>query len=657
MLNTLHFGDNLDVLRKHIETESVDLIYLDPPFNSKLSYNVLYKEPTGNSSKAQADAFEDAWHWGPEAAAAFDEIMAGKSSAAGIIRSLRSFLGENDMMAYLVMMTVRLIEMHRALKMTGSLYLHCDATAAHYLKIILDGIFGADRFRSEITWKRTTSHGNVSRNYGAVADHILFYTRGDEYVWNQAYSPFDKEYVEEKFRGKDKNGRRWQSVTLRNPSIRPNLHYPYLASNGQVYQPHANGWSCDIRRMKKYDQEERLHFPGKADGKLRLKMYLDESPGVKAQNIWSDIPAVNAMAEERLGYPTQKPLALLTRIVSTSSNPGDVVLDPFCGCGTAVHAAQALGRQWIGIDVTHIAIQIILDRLKKYFPSEKPEVLGRPEDLSGARELARRDKYQFQWWASSLIGGQARGGNRKGADRGVDGEIFFKHGVRSYGKAIISVKGGDNLAPSMIRDLAGTTDRERADMGIFICLAQPTREMRVTAASFGMFDGVYPKIAIITVDELLQRQSTFSLPPTFDTVTVRDEARQRGPKQRNVDITQLRREPEFIFSIPGGEIIATRKKPAIQSTEIPKHLAKSASKAAAKLRREPEFVLTFTEGERRASSVALHEDVARWGGTSKAHAPSRTKPIAEGHYRAKTRDLPFDEPLLVHERRQPRRKA
>ena len=422
----LFFGDNLDVLRRHIKDESVDLIYLDPPFNSKLDYNQLYKEPTGASSRAQADAFEDTWHWGPEAAASFNEILESGSSAAGIVQSLKNFLGGNDMMAYIAMMTVRLIEMKRVLKPTGSLYLHCDPTAAHYLRIILDGIFGIENFRAEITWKRTTSHGNTSRNFGAVADHILFYTRSNNYVWNQQYSPFDLGYIEDKFRWKDLDERRWQSVTLRNPSTRPNLVYDFKASDRRTYKPHPNGWSCDEERMRKYDREGRLHFPSKPDGKLRLKMYLDESPGVKVQNIWNDIPAVNSMAEERLGYPTQKPLALLQRVVATSTNPGDVVLDPFCGCGTAVHAAQALGRRWIGIDVTHIAIQIILDRLKKYFPAENPEVLGRPEDLSGARELARRDKYQFQWWASSLIGGQARGGERKGSDRGVDAEVFFR---------------------------------------------------------------------------------------------------------------------------------------------------------------------------------------------------------------------------------------
>ena len=329
MANILYFGDNLHVLRQHIADGSVDLVYLDPPFNSNASYNVLFATPEGRKSHAQTAAFEDTWHWGDEAEAAYDAVLRSGTALAPIVRGFRSILSGSDMMAYLTMMAVRLIELHRVLKSTGSLYLHCDATASHYLKLLLDGIFGPDNFRSEITWKRTTSHGNVSRNYGAVADHILFYSKSDSYTWNQVYSPFEPAYIEEKFRWKDRDGRRWQSVTLRNPSPRPNLVYEYLASNGVIYRPHPNGWSCDIVRMRKYDGENRLHFPDKPDGKLRLKMYLDESPGIKAQNIWSDIPAVNSRAIERIGYPTQKPLALLNRIVTASTNRGDVILDPF----------------------------------------------------------------------------------------------------------------------------------------------------------------------------------------------------------------------------------------------------------------------------------------------------------------------------------------
>jgi len=239
------------------------------------------------------------------------------------------------------------------------------------------------------------SHGNVARNYGSINDNILFYSKTDEYTWNQQYLPFPEDYIKEKFTGVDPDGRRYQNVTLRNPGVRPNLRYPYTASNDVTYQPHPNGWSCDIKRMERYDKENRLHFPSKPDGQLRLKMYLDEQPGIRLQNIWGDIAALNSQAQERLGYPTQKPLALLERIITASSNEGDMILDPFCGCGTAVHAAQKLKREWIGIDITHLAISLIEKRLKDAFPGIKFEVHGTPKDLEGARDLAHRDKYQF----------------------------------------------------------------------------------------------------------------------------------------------------------------------------------------------------------------------------------------------------------------------
>lgn len=552
MINTLYFGDNLHVLREYVRGESVDLIYLDPPFNSSASYNVLFTTPQGRHSEAQSSAFEDTWTWGIEAETAYDAVLNSGTATAGILRSLRQILQSSDMMAYLSMRAIRLIEMRRVLTADGSLYLHCDATAAHYLKIVLDGIFGVSSFRSEITWKRTTSHGNVSRNYGAVADHLLFYTRSDEYTWNQAYSPFSNEYVESKFRGIDPGGRRWQSVTLRNPSPRPNLRYPFPASNGKTYQPHANGWSCDIERMRKYDREGRLHFPAKVGGQLRLKMYLDESPGVKVQNIWDDIPAVNSQAQERIGYPTQKPLALLERIVQVSSNPGDVVLDPFCGCGTAIHAAEKLGRKWIGIDVTHVAIQIIQDRIRNHLPQCKFEIVGRPKDLEGAEALFVHDPYQFQWWATWLVGGQPRGEKKKGADRGVDGELYFKMGANEDGYAVISVKGGKHLSPAMVSELCAVREREGADVGLFICLGKPTKEMKANAAAAGLIDGQYARVQILTIEELLEGKRP-RLPPVYDTITAARAAR-RGQRQTRSDLTptELRREPQMTFVIAPG---------------------------------------------------------------------------------------------------------
>lgn len=387
MENTLYFGENLDVLRQQIDTESVDLIYLDPPFNSKVSYNILYKEPTGRASAAQVNAFEDTWHWGADAAAAFDEIMSSGSRAAGIVSAMRSFLGENDMMAYLVMMAVRLIELHRVLKPTGSLYLHCDPTASHYLKIVLDSIFGPTGFANELVWQRTTPKGLAFTKFAANHDIILAYRKSGAFVWNAQYLPYSEEYLARYNLVDDKTKKRFQATSLLNPNQnRPNLTYEFHG--------HLRVWRWTKERMLQAERNGKIYFPPRG-GVPREKRFLEDQEGVPVSSVWTDIPPVNAMAEERIGYPTQKPRALLERIIEASSNVGDVVLDPFCGCGTAVHAAQQLGRRWIGIDITHIAIQIILDRLKKYFPAESPLVVGRPEDLSGARELARRDKYQF----------------------------------------------------------------------------------------------------------------------------------------------------------------------------------------------------------------------------------------------------------------------
>ena len=513
MTKKLYYGDNLSILRENLADESVDLIYLDPPFNSKRDYNLLFKTPKGMQSDAQMVAFEDTWHWGGQAQDEFREIEKSKNTeVAEMMRALRDFLGENDMMAYLTMMANRLLELHRVLKPTGSLYLHCDPTASHYLKIVLDSVFGKVNFQNEITWKRTFAHGNVGRNYGSVADIVFFYTKhASKYTWNQPFARLSDEATEKKFGNQDANGRRWQSVTLRNPGLRPNLHYPYKAGNGITYEPHPNGWSCNITRMRKYDKEGRLHFPSAAGGALRLKMYADESQGERVQNIWNDIAPIGAQAAERLGYPTQKPLALLERIIEASSNEGGVVLDPFCGCGTALDAAQKLNRQWIGIDITHLAVSLIEKRLKDRHAELRAkhafDVIGVPRDFEAARDLALRDKHQFQLWACALINVQPYRGGKKGADQGIDGLGFIEVSKAKTEKVLASVKGGEHIGASMIRDLKGTVEREKAAIGLFVTLTPPTKPMLTEAASAGHYEsphhGPFPKIQILTVEGLL----------------------------------------------------------------------------------------------------------------------------------------------------------
>jgi site-specific DNA-methyltransferase (adenine-specific) len=502
-MNKLYYGDNLTVLKGCVDDESVDLVYLDPPFNSQANYNVLFRSTAGEKSRAQIEAFDDTWHWGDEAELAFDGVMTGQNSdAAEMLRAMRAFLKENDMMAYLSMMAVRILELRRVLKATGSIYLHCDSTASHYLKILMDAIFGPERFQTEIVWKRTSSHGNVSIGYGEVMDTILYYSKIDRPTWNQIYLPYSKKHIETKFTYKEADGRLYTTENLRNPGVRPNLHYEYKG-----YKPHPNGWAVSKERMEQYDRDGRLYFPKEPDGRIRLKRYLDDQPGTKVQNLWDDISPLNSQAQERLGYPTQKPQALLERILTASSNEGDLVLDPFCGCGTTIHAAQKLKREWIGIDITHLAISLIEKRLKDAFPGIKFEVHGTPKDLEGARDLAERDKYQFQWWAVSLVNAVPFAGKKKGADSGIDGLIYFKPEGKTTEKAIVSVKGGENVNVAMVRDLAHVVDREKAKIGVFITLADSTGPMRTEAVKTGYYEtiyGKYPKIQILTIRELFE---------------------------------------------------------------------------------------------------------------------------------------------------------
>ena len=505
MTNTLYYGDNLHVLREHVKDESVDLIYLDPPFNSNANYNILFKSPEGHNADAQIEAFEDTWHWNEKAEDAFDEVMrSGNTAAFELLRAMRAFLGENDMMAYLAMMAVRLLELHRVLKPTGSLYLHCDPTASHYLKLLLDGVFGPKAFTNEIVWKRTTSRGNTTISYPDVTDTIFYYCKTSNHTFNKLFTAYSESYLSSKYRHKTSDGRIYRLDNLRNPGVRPNLRYEYKG-----FKPHPNGWAVSLERMEQLDREGRLEFPKSPEGRIQLRRFLDEMAGTPVATLWDDIPPLNSQAQERLGYPTQKPLALLERIIAASSNEGDVVLDPFCGCGTAVHAAQKLGRQWLGIDVTHLAISLIEKRMKDAFPGIAFTVEGRPQDLQSALDLAERDKYQFQWWAVSLVDALPFGGKKKGADGGVDGLIYFKPDGKRTEKALVSVKGGKNVDVKMIRDLHSAMEREKAPFGVFICVGLPTSPMEREAAAVGVWENEYtgrkhPRLQILTLAELFR---------------------------------------------------------------------------------------------------------------------------------------------------------
>lgn len=499
MPNTLFYGDNLHVLREHIASESVDLIYLDPPFNSSANYNILFKSPEGDDSESQIEAFEDTWHWNESAEAAFDDVMrSGNTQAFELLRSMRAFLGDNDMMAYLSMMAIRLIELHRVLKPTGSLYLHCDSTASHYLKLLLDGVFGPTNYRNEIIWKRSNPKSLGKINFPTCTDTILRYAKSDKAKFRQIYEDHDPEYVRKAYRYSDEKGV-YRLLPLLNPNDnRPNLTYDFLGVR--------RVWRWTRERMEKAYQDG-LVVQLKPGAVPQYKKYLHDSEGRTITNCWTDINQV--AGNEALGYPTQKPLALLERIIEASSDKGDVVLDPFCGCGTAIHAAQKLGRQWIGIDITHLAITLIEKRMKDAFPGILFTVEGRPQDIGAAFDLAERDKYQFQWWAVSLVDALPYGGRKKGADGGIDGIIYFKPDGRVTEKGLVSVKGGKNVSVTMIRDLHSAMEREKAVFGVFICAALPTTPMLKEAAAVGLWENEltgrkHPRLQILTLAELFQ---------------------------------------------------------------------------------------------------------------------------------------------------------
>lgn len=533
-LRQLHYGDNLQVLREYIASDSVDLIYLDPPFNSKRLYNVYL------NSEAQATAFNDAWTWTNETEADLDFVRkSGPIDLDDFLLFARRNSGD-DMGAYTVMMSARLIELNRVLNFSGSIYLHCDPTASHYLKIIMDSIFGKENFRNDIIWKRTSAHSDAKK-FGAVHDNLLYYTKSSDYVWNEVFFNHDEDYLKKKYNKIDPDGRRFQDGDLTAAGTTAS------GSSGKPWRgidPTLKGCHWAIRRTFLHDpnipqntQEAldyldsvgRIYWPKKIGGLPRIKRYIDETPGMTAQDVITDINPINARARERLGYPTQKPVSLLERIISISSKPNDLVLDPFCGCGTAIEAAEKLGRQWSGIDITILAINLIDKRLKEGFPKRdwEPEIIGTPKDLDSARELAAREPYQFQLWACSLVNPGFTGKDaRKGADGGIDGIMKFNdEGPESKPKRIIiSVKGGSNIGPEMVRSLIGVVQRENAAIGLFITLAKPTKTMLSDAAKAGFYQPprdkspAVPKIQILMIEDLLSGRGP-KLPPDFTTGT------------------------------------------------------------------------------------------------------------------------------------------
>ncbi len=529
-MGTLYYGDNLDILRRYLKDETVDLVYLDPPFNSAANYNAFFQEKDGTAAASQIQAFEDTWSWNLESEAAYKELTEQPGKVSEVMQAFRTFLGQNDMMAYLAMMAPRLVELRRVLKPTGSIYLHCDDTACHYLRLILDAVFGPENYGNQIVWKRTESHNDAKR-YGRITDIILFYTKSSNPTWNTPRGEHSEKQLA-RYR-KDESGRLYRGENLTAPGIRHGeTGKPWRGRNPS---DNGNHWKRPPAVLEQMLQDGRILLT--ADGRPRLdgwKIYFEEAQPPACPNWWGDIPRIANTSAERLGYPTQKPVALLERIIKASSNPGDVVLDPFCGCGTTIDAAEKLGRKWIGVDITQLATSLIKNRLRDTY-GEKIEIntIGEPTTPNEALTLAEQDKYQFQWWALGLVGARPVE-QKKGADHGIDGKILFRDDPKAAKpeSIIISVKGG-KASVDHVRDLRGVLDREKAAIGVMITIQPPTKPMITEAASAGFYvhklnGQQYPKLQIRTVRELMDGKNV-ERPASAASV---DETFKKAPKAK-----------------------------------------------------------------------------------------------------------------------------
>jgi site-specific DNA-methyltransferase (adenine-specific) len=551
----LFYGDNLDVMRRHIDDESVDLVYLDPPFNSNASYNVLFAEQDGSRSAAQIQAFGDTWRWDQRAAAAYEEVVEAGGEVSQAMQAFRTLVGPSDMLAYLSMMAPRLVQLQRVMKSSASIYLHCDPTASHYLKLLLDAVFGPKCFRNEIVWKRTSAHNDAKR-FGRIHDVLLYYAKNPKKAqFNRQYRPYDQSYIDAEWRRDDAG--RWFKLE--------NLTAPLRGTKGQF---EFHGRTPGANRMWRFNREgmEALWDEGrvrtdKAGIPLRRGhvVYLDDMPGVPLQDIWDDILRIGNTAKERLGYPTQKPEALLERIIEASSSPGDVVLDPFCGCGTAVAVSERLERHWVGIDITCLATNLIKSRLVDAFGEDVDfSVTGEPTTIDDAARLAREDPFQFEVWALGLVGARSAT-HKKGADGGIDGRLIFheKRGGKTR-QVLLSVKSG-KTGVQHVRELRGVVEAEKAEIGVLISLREPTRPMREEAASAGTYHsgdegvgswGKHPRLQLLTVEELLAGKR-IDMPPLTGNLSFRraPQAERRRPTTEPL-FRNLSDAPEFSEIFP-----------------------------------------------------------------------------------------------------------
>jgi DNA modification methylase len=536
-MNHLYYGDNLTRMQQ-MGKHSVDLIYLDPPFNSKQNYNLIYKNMTGKPVPDQADAFCDTWEMDPqkeEIAKTMPILMREHGVEDYYVEFWRLWINalrhtQPHLLAYLIYMVQRLLHMKSILRPTGSIYLHCDPTASHYIKVMMDGIFGHKNFRNEIIWKRTGAHGRAKR-WGPIHDTILFYTVSEKYTWNRVFEEYDQSYVDDFYRFNDEHGQ-YRLVTLDGPGIRGGgSGTPWRGTDPGTKGRHWEvppdralpNWFCLPPRYAQMSVQERLdildaagliYWP-KRGSVPQYKRYLNVAAGNPVQDIISDIRPIGSQAIERLGYPTQKPIALLDRIIRASTNKGDIVFDPFCGCGTTIYAAVATERKWIGCDVAILSIKMVREILTgeqyRLVEGKHFDVDGIPVSVEQAEELFKRDPFQFEHWIVERVGGFP---TKKTGDKGIDGRMYFetKDGLKCM---VLSVKGG-GIRPTDLRDLRGVLERDHdMTMAGFLSMKQPSKAMWEEAATAGQFEygGVkYDRMQLLTVSDILEGKREFHTP-------------------------------------------------------------------------------------------------------------------------------------------------
>ena len=543
--NYLFYGDNLQVLRKSVKDETVDLCYIDPPFNSQRDYNQIYNN-IGEEDQAKAQAFTDTWVWDEIAIAGYDEIIANEKGrftpqVVELIKGLHSVLGDGSLLAYLVSLALRMTEIHRVLKSTGSFYLHCDPTASHYLKLVLDAIIcaqGGD-FKNEIIWKRTTARSD-SHKWNHIHDVLFFYTKSKTYTWKTQYMGYDDEYVDGFYNEVDENGDVYMSDNLTAPQKRggfsgkpwrgidPTSKGRHWALPKQFLDSLGITGGTVQERLDKLDGLGRVIWPDKENGVPRYKRYLKDMPGLAIQSIINDIPPIPRNSAEKLGYPTQKPQDLLERIIKASSNDGDVVLDAYCGCGTTIDASQKLKRKWIGIDITYQSIAVVLKRLEDTYgkPFVDTVVLGGiPQDMKSVRALANKKddrlRKEYEKWAVlTYTNNRAIINEKKGADSGIDGIAFFRVGKKDNAKIIFQAKSG-GVSRKDIATLRGDMERTEAPLGVLITLEPPTKPMLQEAKAAGQYHHPdmgrsYERITIVTAQEIVEDHKRLDIPMSLE---------------------------------------------------------------------------------------------------------------------------------------------